>query len=266
MAEKLVSAGVFTRENDLSFLQQGVAEIGAAFVGPFKQGPAVPTIVNSQTEFETLFGTVDDTYYTPLAVQNYLREAGTATICRVVGKDGYTETKPLMLIASTGSYSASLGILFSTSGSANAGFSDVTASALGNGDIVLSGSTFGMYTTSFDLEDTNDIEAVFGSSVYGSKKGYAYAFFKENGFLYNTGSYTLSGPDGILTGSFTGSFGANISASVIVLDNQSFGAADVSANEALTPMVQSQLISGDRHPLFKFETIGVGNAANTQVK
>jgi len=71
MAEKLVSPGVFTKENDLSFLQQGVAEIGAAFIGPFKEGPLVPTIVNSQAEFETLFGIVDDTYYTPLAVQNY---------------------------------------------------------------------------------------------------------------------------------------------------------------------------------------------------
>jgi hypothetical protein len=44
MAEKLVSPGVFTRENDLSFLQQGVGEIGAAFIGPFKEGPLAPTI------------------------------------------------------------------------------------------------------------------------------------------------------------------------------------------------------------------------------
>ena len=102
MAEKIVSPGVFTRENDLSFLQQGVANIGAAFVGPFKEGPLVPTIVNSQAEFETLFGKVDDTYYTPLAVQSYLREAGTATICRVGGIGGYTETAPLVIKASRG--------------------------------------------------------------------------------------------------------------------------------------------------------------------
>ena len=98
MADKIVSPGVFTKENDLSFLQQGVADIGAAFIGPFKEGPLVPTIVNSQTEFETLFGTVDDTYYTPLAVQSYLREAGTATICRVAGIGGYTEYAPLLFL------------------------------------------------------------------------------------------------------------------------------------------------------------------------
>ena len=30
MAEKIVSPGVFTRENDLSFISQGIGEIGAA--------------------------------------------------------------------------------------------------------------------------------------------------------------------------------------------------------------------------------------------
>jgi hypothetical protein len=57
MAERIVSPGVFTRENDLSFLAQGVGQIGAAFVGPFKQGPAfIPTIVRSKSEFQQFFG------------------------------------------------------------------------------------------------------------------------------------------------------------------------------------------------------------------
>ena len=139
MAEKLVSPGVFTKENDLSFLQQGVAEIGAAFVGPFLEGPAVPTIVNSQVEFETLFGKADGTYYTPLAVQNYLREAGTATICRVVGVGGYTENAPLLLTAISGAVSASLGILFNTEIGDNDGFANaqLTGSNTGGGDFVL---------------------------------------------------------------------------------------------------------------------------------
>jgi hypothetical protein len=101
MAERIVSPGVFTRENDLSFLAQGVGEIGAAFIGPFKQGPAfVPTIVRTQSEFEDIFGTPDGTYYTEYAVQNYLREAGSATIVRVGGLDGYTQVKPLGIFAS----------------------------------------------------------------------------------------------------------------------------------------------------------------------
>jgi phage tail sheath protein FI len=265
MAEKIVSPGVFTKENDLSFLQQGVADIGAAFIGPFKEGPLVPTIVNSQTEFEQLFGIVDDTYYTPLAVQKYLAEAGTATICRVAGQSGYTETAPLLLIAASGSITGALGILFNTSASANNGFSATTISDLnGSGDfsIVLNGSASHGYSSSIELADANNIEAVFGTSPYGSTKAYSYAFFKENGFIYNTGSYSLSGVNGVGTGSFTGSFAAT-TASLVVLADQDF---TFEAQEAKTPYIQSQLINNTRFPLFQFETITAGNVGNTKVK
>ena len=118
MAERIVSPGVFTRENDLSFLAQGIGEIGAAFIGPFKQGPAfVPTIVRTQSEFEEIFGTPDGTYYTDYAVQNYLREAGTATIVRVGGVGGYTQAAPLGILASgstNGSSDKIIGVLYST--------------------------------------------------------------------------------------------------------------------------------------------------------
>jgi hypothetical protein len=44
MAERIVSPGVFTREKDLSFLPQGIGEIGAALIGSTVKGPAfVPT-------------------------------------------------------------------------------------------------------------------------------------------------------------------------------------------------------------------------------
>lgn len=99
MAERIVSPGVFTRENDLSFLAQGIGEIGAAFIGPFKQGPAfVPTLVRTQSEFADKFGTPDGTYYTEYAVQNYLREAGVATIVRVMPTGGYTQVDPIGLV------------------------------------------------------------------------------------------------------------------------------------------------------------------------
>ncbi len=245
MAEKLVSPGVFTRENDLSFLQQGVANIGAAFVGPFLEGPIVPTIVNSQAEFETLFGKADGTYYTPLAVQSYLREAGTATICRVAGIGGYIETAPLLLTATSGSVSASLGILFNTSGSLNAGFANaqLTSSVSAQGDFVLRGTGLNV-SASLDPQDTNDIEAVFGTSALGSKNPYSYGFFKNTSITFDS----------------------NTSTTASVLGNQVFGVAGQSANEALTPMIKSQTISGDRYNLFQFETLGVGNTSNTKIK
>ena len=69
MAERIVSPGVFTRERDLSFLPQGIAEIGAAIIGPTKKGPAfVPTLISNFQEFEEMFGTLDKRFYTPYTV------------------------------------------------------------------------------------------------------------------------------------------------------------------------------------------------------
>ena len=226
MADKIVSPGVFTKENDLSFLQQGVADIGAAFIGPFKEGPIVPTIVNSQAEFETLFGAVDGTYYTPLAVQSYLREAGTATIARVAGIGGYVAGKPLLLVATSGSVSSSVGLLFSTS-AAEAGLS---------GSSIIASIASG--TISLNAADTNDVESTFGTNPLGSKAAYVYGFYKNTGVT-------------------------PVTQSTIVLGTQNFG---FDAQEATTPIIQSQLISGERYDLFQIETLGVGTSANTRVK
>ena len=254
MAEKIVSPGVFTKENDLSFLQQGVADIGAAFIGPFKEGPLVPTIVNSQAEFEQLFGSVDDTYYTPLAVQNYLREAGTATICRVTGIGGYTERAPLLLTSTTtSSVSASVGILFNTDTN-TISFTDAmpstTASMAFDGLFNLaSGSKFAQVSASINPSAVNDIEAVFGTnpksnsgSVEGVKQVYAYAFFtSRSAALDHTNSHVTASK----------------------LDDQDF---TFDAQEAKTPIIQSQTISNVKYDLFRFITLGAGDAVNTKVK
>jgi hypothetical protein len=244
MADKIVSPGVFTKENDLSFLQQGVANIGAAFIGPFKEGPTVPTIVNSQAEFENLFGIVDDTYYTPLAVQNYLREAGTATICRVTGIGGYSEAFPLVLTATSGTVSASIGILFNTSASANVGFSGSTITSSVGGNFILNHTNLGGTNISASLYSgsTNNIETVFGTSQFGTTyKPYVFGLFKTHNIKFDN----------------------NTTCSISTLASQSFA---YDAVEAQTPFIQSQLIGGNRVNLFQIETLGVGNAANTKVK
>ena len=91
MAERIVSPGVFTRERDLSFLPQGIADIGACIIGPTLKGPAfVPTTIRNFPEFEEMFGSTSKNYYTPYAVEQYLRSAGTVTIVRVLNTDGYS--------------------------------------------------------------------------------------------------------------------------------------------------------------------------------
>jgi len=83
--ERLTSPGVFTRENDESYLEQGVAGIGAAFIGPFLRGPAfVPTVVTSRSDLENKFGTTYEKFFTPYAADYYLKHAGSANIIRVL--------------------------------------------------------------------------------------------------------------------------------------------------------------------------------------
>jgi hypothetical protein len=90
MAENIVSPGVFTRENDLSFLPQGIGAIGAAVVGPTTKGPAfVPTVIRRGfSEFESKFGGLSPTTYVPQTIREYLKNAGTVTVVRVLGGGG----------------------------------------------------------------------------------------------------------------------------------------------------------------------------------
>ena len=258
MAERIVSPGVFTRENDLSFLSQGIGEIGAAFIGPFKQGPAfVPTIVRTQSEFEEIFGTPDGTYYTDYAVQNYLREAGVATVVRVGGVDGYTQAAPLAILASGSNGNKIAGVLYNTNRLyQGVGFTGTTLTELvEDGKFVLTiptssfgttGVTFtqsgGSYLISASIlpRDINDISDVFGESPYGMG-AYTYAYFE------NFASQSL--------GAGTGS--------VIVLPSQNF---TQDATYASTPFVKSQTISGTRFSLFRFHTLGDGTLYNTKFK
>ena len=100
MAERIVSPGVFTREKDLSFLPQGIGEIGAALIGQSIKGPAfVPTKVESFEEFTQVFGGLTEDSYLPYTAQSYLEDAGTATIVRVLGQSGYS-VEPLVLTLS----------------------------------------------------------------------------------------------------------------------------------------------------------------------
>ena len=102
MAERIVSPGVFTRERDLSFLPQGIAEIGAAIIGPTLKGPAfVPTIISNFPEFEEMFGSTDKRFYTPYAVEQYLRSAGQVTIVRILNTSGYTADSLAIKIGAT---------------------------------------------------------------------------------------------------------------------------------------------------------------------
>jgi len=261
MAERIVSPGVFTRENDLSFLAQGVGEIGAAFIGPFKQGPAfVPTVVRTQSEFEDIFGTPDSTYYTEYAVQNYLREAGSATIVRVGGIGGYQQIAAFGILASGSNGQKLVATLHSTkAGDEGVGF-PATSTTLSSS---LSAGTSGSFTISGPINSgstaltsitasilntaTNDLSDVFGESPFGAKKAYTYTYFESASLGYR-------GTDGGIDG---------VKIYPVYLPTQDF-AYDV--QEATTPYAVSQDISGIRYSLFRFATLGHGTLYNTKFK
>ena len=91
MAEQIISPGVFTRENDLSFLPAGVEAIGAAIVGPTVKGPAFhPTVVRSFSEYEKTFGPLSQDTFVPQTVREYIKNAGAVTVVRVLAGGGYT--------------------------------------------------------------------------------------------------------------------------------------------------------------------------------
>ena len=57
MAETIISPGVFTRENDLTFVTPAPAEAGTAFIGPTVKGPVeIPTVVTSYGQYQRIFG------------------------------------------------------------------------------------------------------------------------------------------------------------------------------------------------------------------
>ena len=63
MAEQIVSPGVFTRENDQSFITQQPVTVGAAILGPTVKGPVeAPTVVTSYSEFKNKY-TLNLFYY-----------------------------------------------------------------------------------------------------------------------------------------------------------------------------------------------------------
>ena len=173
MAERIVSPGVFTRERDLSFLPQAIGEIGAAIIGPTKNGPAfTPTQISNYSEFEEMFGGVDRRFYTPYTVEQYLRSAGVVTVVRVLGLGGYA-ADALELVAysallsgsqASGSMAASapsrsIAILAPSRGGSN-GAGDLSATFAASGSGVakaVAGATSGSFADFFLTVSGSDV-------------------------------------------------------------------------------------------------------------
>jgi len=295
MAERIVSPGVFTRERDLSFLPQGIADIGAAIVGPTVKGPAfVPTMISNFSEFEEMFGSTDDRFYTPYAVEQYLRSAGTVTIVRVLNTGGYSADLVQIQLSGSALSGSTVGVARKTlailapsrggsSGTVRLDGCSITQNPTTFGGdyekftLVVSGSNFGAKgvsafttTVSFNTGSTDYIGEVFSRDAQVQKSGlstvgaYLYKNFKyaqsnlPNAALYGQGGYTTAGA--LTSGT------ANITASVTAAG---FGTADFTSQayaEATTPYIQSQLINKARYNLFRVKTRSHGTLVTQKYK
>ena len=276
MAERIVSPGVFTRENDLSFLPQGIGEIGAALIGQSIKGPAfVPTKVESFEEFTQVFGGLTEDSYLPYTAQSYLEDAGTATIVRVLGQSGYSFEPIVLQLSGSGiaagtvaavihpSTKVPFNSVINSTGSFDKSFvsnhsgsiTDVSASnfrlhvsaseALHSLSASADALTNGIATASLNPTANNYIGKTFGPTPKSdSKFGYLYMNFK---------TFQSS------------SFAADSECDVVV---NSFLTNDYSKAycEATTPYIISQDVAGVTKNLFRFHTLSHGTATNYEFK
>ena len=110
MAEQIVSPGVFTRENDQSFITQQPVEVGGALVGPTVLGPVeIPTIVTSYSQYQNKFGSTFVSggrvysHLTAISAYNYFQNGGnTLLVTRVVTGSFTSATANIDNVEATG--------------------------------------------------------------------------------------------------------------------------------------------------------------------
>jgi len=266
--ERIVSPGVFTNENDLSFLQQGIGQIGAALIGPTLKGPAfVPTVVQGYGEFLTKFGGTFEQSYLPYTAKNYLNNAGSATIVRVMGTGGYSLKHPIALVA-TGSWGKKL-ISFLhptfvvTSGDSTSLFADSTITANASGSFVI--TVAGDFTTdvSFFTNATNEDGVPFSSSINPENTSYIGDLYGYNPYgthaVYNYVNFRQQASASIAADPLT----------TVLIETGSSGAPwDFLQDylEASTPWVTSQKVGASASDLFRFHTLSHGVHSNYEIK
>ena len=247
---KLISPGAFTKENDLSFVPQGVAAIGAALVGLTPKGPAfVPTQVNTFNSFINIFGDLDSQYYVPYTAKNYLANQSTLTVTRILSNTTSNIGNAVVLafpaISATGVLSASntaLAILRfrSDSGSQSAAITGSPSS------FTLEAAGLSATNLSLDPTSNNFVKKVLGTDPLKVKSGDSVtSLYVDAVFDYAYGTAT-----GSVTGAATASF-----------NNFTNG-----YSTGTSPIVVSQNFNGSVYNLFQVVSRSDGDASNYDVK
>ena len=147
MAETIIAPGVYTRENDVSFIQPAAVEAGAAIIGPTVKGPVeLPTIVTSYNEYAKTFGVTFESgstnyeFLTSLAVKNYFQQGGNSVLVTRVVSGSFTSATSTRVTSSIGANPFVLetigkGVLFNNSTGATDGGAQNSDSSLVSGSV-----------------------------------------------------------------------------------------------------------------------------------
>ncbi len=255
MAERIVSPGVFTREKDLTFLPQGIEEIGAALIGPTERGPAfVPTTIRNFGEFETIFGSENQDFYVPFTAKQYLRSAGTVTIVRVLGLGGYAnDTITLSISSSAGNKVAA--VLKPSRGATDPDATELAGPL--SASIVMGTPSASSFTLNLDTNNNGSTSA-FALSFDSSSADYITKVFSENPQDSNQAVYVYS--------NFQNTQNAAPETGKVAVNSGSDEGFSFDYNVATTPFIQSQLVGGSRTNLFKVNTRSHGSNMNSKYK
>ena len=171
---RIVSPGVFTRENDLSGVAQGVADIGAVVVAPFPKGPGFsPTLVTNVNDLQAKFGVPDGVYYGPYTATEYLKQKGFVTVCRVGALTGYNQKHPLLVYAQSGTWNRNGSVGAINSGSS---FVNVSGSLTSGSAGYLAGVSIGTSASSSFVSITTSSILSGTSSSYYNKATFGVSF------------------------------------------------------------------------------------------
>lgn len=276
-----VSPNIYHIETDLSQLPRAVSQIGGAFIGVTKKGPAfLPTQVASFSDFRARFGDLNTKMYVPYAVQRYLQHAPVATVVRVLGKgdpaNGYTVDLGRAFVLAFGTTNVNN----TAAGTFNSNLTAVETVAVlrsrqsGGTDIINNVSITGTASNftidiggtvfsniSLDRTQKNYIKNIFGTDPKRAFNGdSATGIYIDSVWDYRVSTYT-----GSYTGSTYGSANNPSSASTTGLRYISGG-----YKTAATPMIVSQpYINGSVarvYDLFRLIARTDGEASNKDVK
>lgn len=241
MAERLVAPGVFTQENDQSFLQQGVSTIGAAVIGPTSKGPAFsPTVIDSYDNFIKVFGDADGKSYVPYTVKTYLKNAGSITVVRTCGMAGYSASALVLGYsedsASLNATASAFAVLATTDSTKLASAWQVTLmSTSSRKDFYIASSSV---THSVSLNPTSNyyIKNVFSSDPTNTTKGlYLYMNYTETQTMLNAKTETTKSQFSVYTGSI-----------------------DVASSQAYSEPISPYAVGSTGKQLFRFKGFNAG--------